>query len=210
LTLNAGRWASVAKDNVIKLSSTAAHQATELTKNVNEKVKEGSLLDSLSYGVTNVSSKMGNAWSNLTSSYWTGTDQLPSIKNSTSSSGLFGRSGYNSVPGDSNSFNANNSNNNNNNNGNNYNSNSLFSDDSNDSMKRTPPKYNSSISQNTNGKNTNDDWNWDESSWDTVNKNTNQTSKAKASNTKPSPPKAKDLMNFDDDNWETIEPSKSK
>ncbi len=197
--MNAGRWASVAKDSVVKLSSTAAQQATELSKNVNDKVKEGTLLDTFSYGVTNVSSKVGNAWSNLASAYWTGGDQLPSIKNSTSSSGLFGRAGYSTVPGETN----NNSNNNiNNTNGqSNYNS-SLFSDDSNDSnvMKRTPPKT-------TNNKSKTDDWNWDESSWDNA-----SSGKAKSSDAKPARTanKPKDLMNFDDDNWEAIEPSKSK
>jgi hypothetical protein len=201
--VNAGKLASIAKDNVVKLSSNAAQQAVELTKNVNEKVKEGSLLDSLSYGVTNVSSKVGNAWSNLTSSYWTGGDQLPSIKNSNSSSGLFGRSGYNTVPGESNSFN-----NSFNTSNNSYNNNNLFSDDSNDgNMKRTPPK--NSTSQNNKS---NNEWDWDES-WDNNNdKSSSKTNKSSSASkpSKPSPPKAKDLMNFDDDNWETIEPSKSK
>ncbi len=201
--MNAGKLASIAKDNVVKLSSNAAQQAVELTKNVNEKVKEGSLLDSLSYGVTNVSSKVGNAWSNLTSSYWTGGDQLPSIKNSNSSSGLFGRSGYNTVPGESNSFN-----NSFNTSNNSYNNNNLFSDDSNDgNMKRTPPK--NSTSQNNKS---NNEWDWDES-WDNNNdKSSSKTNKSSSASkpSKPSPPKAKDLMNFDDDNWETIEPSKSK
>jgi len=108
LTLNAGRLASVAKDNIVKISSTAAIQATELSKNVNDKVKEGKLIDSISYGATNVGSKLGNVWSSL-NSYWTGTEQFPSIKNSDSSSS-FGRNGYNSVPGDTNSSFGNNNN----------------------------------------------------------------------------------------------------
>ncbi len=225
LTLNAGRFASAAKDNIVKISSTAASQATELTRNVNEKVKEGTLIDSLSYGATNVGSKLGNVWSSL-NSYWTGTEQFPSIKNSESNSS-FGRNGYNSVPGDTNtSMNSN---------GNNnllfrfdyydiklYNkffksSFNSYSDESNSpetlKQRSSPPKSNNNNnnnksnrnSQNNNNNNNNDNWgDWDDS-WE-------QTENSYQSGNKTSKPakSKKDLMNFDDDNWETVETPYSK
>ncbi len=167
MTLNAGRWASAAKDNVVKISSTAAAQATELTG----KVKEGSLFNSFS----NVGTK---AWTNV--STYLSSEQLSSLSNSAST--LF-RTGYNSVPGE---------------NGNSPNtSNNLFSDDSNEasnqrSFTQSPQKQESKPKQD-------DDWNWD-SNWETSKSKTQSINKTKA----------KDLMNFEDDNWETIEPSKSK
>lgn len=194
LTVNAGRFASVAKDNIVKISSTAATQAADLSRNVNEKVKEGTLIDSLSYGATNVGSKLGNAWSSL-NSYWTGTEQFPSIRNSDSSSS-FGRNGYNSVPGESNSLN--------NSNGNNNYNNSLFSEESNSpetAKQKTPPK-----SVDSKNKNVKDDWGWEDSSWE-QNANSYQSS---GKSSKAAPKNKKDLMNFDDGNWESIESSNSK
>jgi len=194
LTLNAGRFASVAKDNIVKISSTAATQATELSKTVNDKVKEGTLIDSLQYGATSVGSKLGTAWSSL-NSYWTGTEQFPSIQNSSSSSSLT-RGGYNTVPGETNAYN--------NNGSNNYN-NSLFSDESNSpegSKQRSPPTSNNNNNNNTKSK---DDWGWEDDSWENTDNSyqssgNKQTSKARKTK--------QELINFDDDNWETVEPSK--
>lgn len=198
LTLSAGRFASVAKENIVKISSTAANQASELTRNVNEKVKEGTLIDSLSYGATNVGSKLGNVWSSF-NSYWTGTEQFPSIKNSESNSSL-GRNGYNSVPGDTNTSRNSNGNNNN-----------LFSDESNSPEtykgRSSPPKsMNNNSNRNSQNSNKNENWcDWDDSSWE-------QTGTSYQSNNKTSKvtKNKKDLMNFDDDNWETVETSYSK
>jgi len=180
LTLGATRIASVAKDNVVKISSTAVEQASELGKTVNDKVKEGTLIDSLNYGVSNVGTKVGGLWSNL-NSYWTGTEQIPSIKNSSSSSS-FGRNGYNSVPGETSAIN---------NSGSSGYNNNLFSDESNS------PE---TAKQKSNKKS---DWDWEDSSWDnSSNRNSYQdssTSKKKGN---------KNLLNFDDDNWEALTSSK--
>lgn len=204
LTLNAGKFASVAKDNIVKISSTAATQANELTKTVNEKVKEGTLIESLGSGATNVGSKLGNAWSNL-NSYWTGTEQFPQLKNSSSSSS-FGKDGYDSVPGDSNSYQ----------NGGmqgNYN-NSLFSEDSNSLETNNKRSQHSQNKQ----KNTQDDWDgdWQELSWENTKTNSYQSSNTMSSNNNSnnnrksaSKPKVKkDLMNFEGDDWEDFEPTK--
>lgn len=181
LTLNASKFANVAKDNIVKISSTAAEQATELSKTVNKNVKEGTLMESLSYGVTNMGSKLGNTWSSL-NNYWTGTEQFPSIKNSSSSFG--GRGGYNSLSGETNPNQLENHNDN-------YN-NSLFSDDSNSPETLKQAGKNKPLS-NT------DDWGWDDS-WE----NTNASVPTKKTSSKQK--SKKDLMNFDD--WEDIETSK--
>ncbi len=95
LTLNAGKFAAVAKENIVKVSSTAVVQATELTKTVNEKVKEGTLLETVSSQATTLGSKLGSAWSNL-NSLWSGSEQYPAIKDSTSTSYL-SKGGYNTL-----------------------------------------------------------------------------------------------------------------
>lgn len=188
MTLNAGRWASVAKDNVVKISSTAAQQATELTKNVNEKVKEGGLFSSFSSAGT-------KAWSSVNS--YISSEQISSLTNSAST--MFGRGGYNSVPGETGYNSAAN------------NSTNLFSDDSNDGQ-RSGNSPNQRQQNNNNDNKKEDDWNWD-SNWETSsskNKSQNNTSTAKNTSVGVTKSKTKDLMNFDDDQWETIEPSKSK
>ena len=209
-TLNAGKWASVAKDNVVKLSSTAAQQATELSKNVNDKVKEGTLLSSLTYGVGNVSSKVtdvsSKAWSNI-NTYWAGGsgEQSSKLTGSNSSSGLFGRGGYNSVPGETG------------NNSSSYNSYSGYNDDNqtnydsyNDynksaSAKTTTNRASSNNASGSAGKK--DDWNsWDDASWENTAPSSNKNDKSsKSSSNKNNTKQAKnDLINFDDDSWETV------
>lgn len=79
---------------MLKLSSTAVQQANEMTKDSN-------LLSSVSYGVTNVSSKVADvgskAWSNI-NSYLTGGSGGGDLTNSLSSFSIFGgRTGYNSM-----------------------------------------------------------------------------------------------------------------
>jgi hypothetical protein len=190
LTLNVGKFASVAKENVVKLGSTAAAQASELTKTVNEKVKEGTLVHSIS----NAGSK---AWSNV--STYLSSDQLSSFANSNST--MFGRSDYQGVPGE-NGHSANTSNN-------------LFSDDSNEgsfTRSRNSPKLRQETSNYKKADEKDDDWSWD-SNWETSkpaakskSNSSNDTTIKKTNNAS----KSKDLMNFDDDQWETIEPSKSK
>ena len=193
MTLNVGKFASVAKDNVVKLGSTAAAQASELTKTVNEKVKEGTLVHSIS----NAGSK---AWSNV--STYLSSDQLSSFSNSNST--MFGgRSDYQGVPGE-NGHSANTSNN-------------LFSDDSNEgsnSRSGNSPKPRNEASSYKKAEEKDDDWSWD-SNWETSkpaaksksNPSSNNPTTIKKNNNES---KSKDLMNFDDDQWETIEPSKSK
>lgn len=203
MTLNAGKWASVAKENVVKLGSTAAAQATELTKSVNDKVKEGTLVHSIS----NAGSK---AWTNVSS--YLSSDQLSSFANSNSQV-FSGRSGdYQGVPGE-NGHSANTSNN-------------LFSDDSNDGnisrSANSPAKPRHDTSYKKTEDKQDDDWSWD-SNWETskpaakpntnASNNNNVASAAKSNNASSNAvnkSKSKDLMNFDDDQWETIEPSKSK
>lgn len=185
----------MAKDNVVKLSSTAATQATELTKNMNDKVKEGTLLTSVTSKVTDVSSK---AWSNI-NSYLGQSGEGGGIASSLSNFNLFGRSGYDSMGGESAASQP----------GSNYTS------------------YNNTESYSS-GKKSNDWDNWEDSSWDSKKTNVapkketkknddwnnwedagwDNGSDSKKSNNKNS----KDLMNFDDDDqWESIEPtSKNK
>lgn len=218
-TLSAGKWASVAKDNVVKISATAAQQASDLGKSVNEKAKEGSLLSSLQCGVGNVSKNLSDvsskAWFNI-NNYLGGTtdqSQTASITNSSSNSGLFGRGGFNSVPGETGQ------------------SSYHDCDTSNyDNRNNSDTFQRSTSGSNINPENNKakaDDWNnWgdENSSWETAtsassknNKTTTQqkSSKAAASNNenktaKKTTPK-KDLINFDDDsNWESVEQSKSK
>jgi len=175
LTQNAGRLASVAKDNVVKISTTAAQQATELTKNVNEKVKEGSLFSSFSSASSKAFSGIGSYLSS---------DQLSSL--STSASSFFSRGGYNSVPGE---------------NGNRSNDSANFYNDDSNSPNQRQQKPNEPAR-----KLEKDEWSWD-SNWESSSKSKTSNN---SNNTSVNKSKSKDLMNFDDDQWETIEPSKSK
>ena len=224
LTLNAGKWASVAKDNVVKLSSTAAQQATELTKNVNEKITEGGLLSSLTSGVSTVSSK---AWLNINSYLGQsgengggGGEKQSALPTSSSFAGFFSgfgtKTGYNSMEGDesanqqqqqqqqdfydgASSYNR-------------LNSDPNLAASSNKSNSRQQQQQ-----QQVNNKKKND-WDWDDGdNWEsTLNDNkAAATAGAKSSETKAtkttaskSAKKQPDLMNFDDDdNWESLEPS---
>jgi uncharacterized alpha-E superfamily protein len=77
MSVNAARWAGVAKDSVFKLSKTAADKATELTSKVSEQAKDGSLMNNVQSGVTNIASTMGKfstkTWSDM-QSLWSGKD----------------------------------------------------------------------------------------------------------------------------------------
>jgi hypothetical protein len=189
---------------------------------VNEKVKEGSILSSLQYGVGNVSTKLtdvsSKAWTNI-NSLWGG--EQVALTNSSSSSGLFGRSGYNSVPGETGSPYQSNYDNNN------YTNN--YSDTNRSSQNESDMFHRSSSGSNLNSKNSKpsskpkDDWDWEDNTWenDTSTSNTKAASQTKSSNSSNNNPKSssdkstktppkKDLINFEDDNWEPIEPFKSK
>ena len=65
MTSNVSKWTLFAKDNVVKIGSKAAEKATELSKTVNEKVKEGNLLTSMQTGVAKVGNLSTKAWSDL-------------------------------------------------------------------------------------------------------------------------------------------------
>lgn len=177
-TLNAGKWASVAKENVVKLSSTAATQATELTKNMNEKVKEGTLLNSVTSKVTDVSSK---AWTNI-NSYWNQSGEGGGLVNSLSNFNMFGRSGYDSMDGETSQFNqpSNNYSGYNNLDKNDWNNWEDSGWESNNSSKKT-----TQVAKKESKK---DEWNnWEDAGWDSADKKD-------------------DLMNFnDDDQWEPID-----
>ncbi|CAF0959262.1 unnamed protein product [Rotaria sordida] len=77
MSVNAAKWAGVAKDSVFKFSKTAAEKATELTSKVTEQAKDGSLLTNVQSGVTNMASSMGKigtkTWSDM-QSLWSGKD----------------------------------------------------------------------------------------------------------------------------------------
>ncbi|CAF3128858.1 unnamed protein product [Rotaria sp. Silwood2] len=77
MSVNAAKWAGVAKDSVFKLSKTAAEKATELTSKVTEQAKDGSLLTNVQSGVTNIASSVGKigtkTWSDM-QSLWSGKD----------------------------------------------------------------------------------------------------------------------------------------
>jgi hypothetical protein len=176
---------------------------------VNENAKEGNLFSSLTYGVGSVSSKMSElgskAYTNI-NTYWTG-EEGGQMKNSSSSGNgmnLFGRSGYDSLSGQSNNdasggFGGYHDNNNNNNN------------NSNQSDRYSSNASNNNVSSRSSNKK-NDDWNdWGDSSWGDASSSTTASKATKTTSSKSkSTTKNKDLINFEDDNWETIEPSKSK
>lgn len=96
LTTNASKWAWTAKDQVVKLSSTAVHQASELSKDNN-------LLGTMATGVAGVSNKAADigskAWSNINSLWGSATNSGEGgLTNSLSNFSLFGgRTGYNSM-----------------------------------------------------------------------------------------------------------------
>ena len=73
--VNAAKWAGVAKDSVFKFSKTAADKATELSSKVSEQAKDGTLLNNVQSGVTNVASTVGKlgtkTWSDM-QSLWSG------------------------------------------------------------------------------------------------------------------------------------------
>lgn len=75
MSVNAAKWAGVAKDSVFKFSKTAAEKATELTSKVSEQAKDGTLLNNVQSGVTNIASTMGKlgtkTWSDM-QSLWSG------------------------------------------------------------------------------------------------------------------------------------------
>jgi hypothetical protein len=139
LTTNASKWALFAKDNVFKYGSKAAEKATEITKTVNDKVKEGTLLNSMQTGVVSVTSKVGNistkAWSDLWGSSYNNNN----------------KSDYNSIP-DSQSFNNENS----------Y----QQQQQGNDSFKASS-SYSKLNNNNDNNNRKQEDWNsnWEDSSW---------------------------------------------
>lgn len=162
---------------MVKLSSTAANQATELTKNMNEKVKEGSLLNSVTSKVTDVGSK---AWTNI-NSYWSQSGEGGGLVSSISNFNVFGRSGYDSMGGESSQSQFGNNQTSYNNAGSDWNNWEDSGWDSNNSTKKT-----SQVVKKESKKK--DEWNsWEDAGWDSADKK-------------------EDLMNFnDDDQWEPIE-----
>ncbi|CAF3754197.1 unnamed protein product [Rotaria socialis] len=77
MSVNAAKWAGVAKESMFKISKTAADKATELTSKVTEQAKDGSLLTNVQTGVTSIASSMGKigtkTWSDM-QSLWAGKD----------------------------------------------------------------------------------------------------------------------------------------
>ncbi|CAF1545141.1 unnamed protein product [Adineta ricciae] len=77
LSTNAAKWAGVAKSSVFKFSKTAADKASELTSKVSEQAKDGTLMNNVQSGVTNVASSVGKfgtkTWSDM-QSLWSGKD----------------------------------------------------------------------------------------------------------------------------------------
>ena len=206
------------------MSSTAAQQAAELTKNVNEKVKEGSLLSSLQSSVGTVSNKLtdvsSKAWTNI-GTYWGGGEQsgqTASLTSSSSSSNVFGRGGYNSVPGETGASSYQ-TNYDDDDYARNYGKEKNNQDDF-DLFRRSNSGTN--LSSKASASKPKDDWNWEENDWENASSPTlnnkaasqNKTSKSNSNNnnnnksSKPAP--KKDLINFDDDSWEPVEPFKSK
>lgn len=78
MSVNAAKWAGVAKESVFKFSKTAATKATELSTKVTEQAKDGSLMTNVQSGVTNIASTMGKlgtkTWSDM-QSLWSTKDQ---------------------------------------------------------------------------------------------------------------------------------------
>lgn len=90
--------ANVAKENALKYGSLASQKVVEVSSNVTDKVKEGSLLEGVGSQVTNLASKVGEVgrkgWSNLSgaSNYSTpgGNDQYNNFPSDTGSNGSGG------------------------------------------------------------------------------------------------------------------------
>lgn len=211
------------------MSSTAVQQASDLTK-------ENNLLSSVSYGVTNVSSKVADvgakAWTNI-NTYWntslggsgtSGGGGSGDLTSSLSNFNLFGggRTGYNSMSGESL--------NSNNNNPNNYASYNNNNNNMEDEEKRDELRRNESSSslrqqqqQQTAAKQTTkpaaakqDDWNdWENNEWEDASvtaaasnqKKREKTTTSKVGKKTTTVEKGNDLIKFDEDGWETIEPS---
>lgn len=78
MSVNAAKWAGVAKDSVFKFSKTAAEKATELSSKVGEQAKDGTLLTNVQSGVTTMASSVSKlstkTWSDM-QSFWTGKDE---------------------------------------------------------------------------------------------------------------------------------------
>lgn len=83
-TTNATKWAGVAKESVMKFSKTAADKATELSSKVSEQAKDGTLLNNMQSGVTNMASTVGKfgtkTWSDV-QSFWSGKTQQSNNQN---------------------------------------------------------------------------------------------------------------------------------
>ncbi|CAF3663891.1 unnamed protein product [Rotaria sp. Silwood1] len=75
MSVNAAKWAGVAKDSLFKFSKTAAEKATELTTKASDQAKDRTLLTNVQTGVTNIASTMGKlgtkTWSDM-QSLWSG------------------------------------------------------------------------------------------------------------------------------------------
>jgi hypothetical protein len=190
------------------MSSTAAQQAAELTKETN-------LLGSLSSGVANVSTKVtdvgSKAWTNI-NSYWstsfgTGNDSAGGENVNASSSfsnfNVFGanRSGYDSMSGET-------MNSNNNNSGNSFSGYNAESSATDSYLRNSASSssLNRKQQQQQPAKSAKDDWNWEET--DDWTETAPAKSSTKASSKKPASnvtKKASDLINFDDDNWEAVD-----
>lgn len=85
MSVNAAKWAGVAKDSMFKFSKTAADKATEISSKVTEQAKDGTLLNNVQSGVTNIASTMGKfgtkTWSDV-QSLWSGKTSFPSNRDS--------------------------------------------------------------------------------------------------------------------------------
>lgn len=77
MSVNASKWAGVAKNSFLKFSKSAAEKATELTTKVSEQTKDGALITNVQSGMTNIASTMGKlgtkTWSDM-QSLWSGKD----------------------------------------------------------------------------------------------------------------------------------------
>ena len=84
VTTNATKWAGVAKESVMKFSKTAADKATELSSKVSEQAKDGTLMNNVQSGVTNIASTMGKfgtkTWSDV-QTFWSGKTQQSNNRN---------------------------------------------------------------------------------------------------------------------------------
>ena len=76
-SVNAVKWAEVAKESVVQLSKTAATKASELSSKVSEQAKDGTLMTNVQSGVTNLATNVGKfstkTWADV-QTYWSGKD----------------------------------------------------------------------------------------------------------------------------------------